>query len=188
MQWGVDDDTLVGVMQWGVNSCHTPFSYSILHAQTWQLPYQTCVSAVCLLYLQFYCTCIICFTEVLSASSHCLCNIYSTVHTWPTVATNCTNNDVRLAGGLGPTEGRVEVCVEGRWSGVCRSWWNYQDAFVVCRQLGYPATGLWLRKLGMCLIIVHVNLSKQHTTGFIFFQWHTDHACSIATWRICQPG
>ena len=64
------------------------------------------------------------------------------VHTLPNVATNCTNNDMRLAGGLGPTEGRVEVCVQGRWSGVCRSSWNYQDAFVVCRQLGYPATGL----------------------------------------------
>ena len=49
---------------------------------------------------------------------------------------------MRLAGGLDPTEGRVEVCVQGRWNGVCRWSWNYQDAFVVCRQLGYPATGL----------------------------------------------
>ena len=64
------------------------------------------------------------------------------VHTLPTVATNCTNNDIRLAGGLGPTEGRVEVCVQGRWSGVCGSSWSDQDAFVVCRQMGYPATGL----------------------------------------------
>ena len=59
-----------------------------------------------------------------------------------TLATNCTHGNVRLAGGLGPTEGRVEVCVQGRWSGVCHYDWNYQDAFVVCRQLGYPATGL----------------------------------------------
>ena len=58
------------------------------------------------------------------------------------VATNCTHGNIRLSGGLGPTEGRVEVCVQGRWSGVCHSSWNYQDAFVVCRQLGYPATGL----------------------------------------------
>ena len=59
-----------------------------------------------------------------------------------TVATNCTHGNVRLIGGLDPTEGRVEVCVQGRWSGVCHLSWNYQDAFVVCRQLGYPATGL----------------------------------------------
>ena len=63
------------------------------------------------------------------------------VHTLPTVATNCTHGNIRLAGGLGPTEGRVEVCVQGRWSGVCGSSWRDQDAFVVCRQLGYPATG-----------------------------------------------
>ena len=59
-----------------------------------------------------------------------------------TVATNCTHGNVRLAGGLDPTEGRVEMCVQGRWSGVCHSNWNYQDVFVVCRQLGYPATGV----------------------------------------------
>ena len=66
------------------------------------------------------------------------------VHTLyiPNVAINCTHGNVHLAGGLGPTEGRVEVCVQGRWSGVCHSNWNYQDAFVVCRQLGYPATGV----------------------------------------------
>ena len=59
-----------------------------------------------------------------------------------TVATNCTDDSVRLAGGLDRTEGRVEVCVEGRWTGVCDYDWSDQDAFVVCRQLGYPATGL----------------------------------------------
>ena len=59
-----------------------------------------------------------------------------------TLAIDCTHGNVRLIGGLEPTEGRVEVCVEGRWTGVCDSNWNYQDAFVVCRQLGYPATGL----------------------------------------------
>ena len=48
---------------------------------------------------------------------------------------------VRLVGGLIPEEGIVEVCVNGVWSSVCDWSWEYKDAFVVCRQLGYPATG-----------------------------------------------
>ena len=48
---------------------------------------------------------------------------------------------VRLIGGLIPEEGTVEVCVNGVWSSVCHWSWDYKDAFVVCRQLGYPATG-----------------------------------------------
>ena len=58
-----------------------------------------------------------------------------------TDATSCVHGDVRLVEGLVSTEGRVEVCMSGRWTGICDSSWNYQDAFVVCRQLGYPATG-----------------------------------------------
>ena len=53
----------------------------------------------------------------------------------------CIYGSVRLVGGLIPTEGRVELCVNSRWSAVCDTNWNYQDAFVVCRQLGFPATG-----------------------------------------------
>ena len=48
---------------------------------------------------------------------------------------------VRLIDGLIPEEGTVEVCVNAVWSSVCPSYWDYKDAFVVCRQLGYPATG-----------------------------------------------
>ena len=48
---------------------------------------------------------------------------------------------VRLIDGLIPEEGTVEVCVNAVWGSVCHSYWDYKDAFVVCRQLGYPATG-----------------------------------------------
>ena len=40
-----------------------------------------------------------------------------------------------------PTEGTVQMCVDGRWREMCNSYWGNQEAFVVCRQLGLPATG-----------------------------------------------
>ncbi|XP_019851371.1 PREDICTED: scavenger receptor cysteine-rich domain superfamily protein-like isoform X2 [Amphimedon queenslandica] len=53
---------------------------------------------------------------------------------------SCTSGSVRLTDGLIPTEGTVEVCNDGAWTSVCDSNWGYQEAFVVCRQLGLPAT------------------------------------------------
>ena len=52
-----------------------------------------------------------------------------------------SHGTVRLIDGLIPEEGTVEVCVNAVWSSVCHSSWEYKDAFVVCRQLGYPAIG-----------------------------------------------
>ena len=49
---------------------------------------------------------------------------------------------MRLAGGLSAHEGRVEVCLNGRWGTVSDDGWSEHDAQVVCRQLGYQTQGI----------------------------------------------
>uniref|UniRef100_A0A1X7VTW1 Deleted in malignant brain tumors 1 protein-like n=1 Tax=Amphimedon queenslandica TaxID=400682 RepID=A0A1X7VTW1_AMPQE len=55
-------------------------------------------------------------------------------------ANSCSTGSVRLTDGLILTEGTVEVCNDGAWTSVCDYRWGYQESFVVCRQLGLPAT------------------------------------------------
>ena len=53
------------------------------------------------------------------------------------VPTNCTSGDVQLMNGSSDSEGIVEVCYQGVWTTVAGYGWDYRDARVLCRQLGY---------------------------------------------------
>ena len=55
---------------------------------------------------------------------------------------DCDEGAVRLVGGSSEYEGRLEVCRSQTWGTVCDNGWNYQDAHVVCRQLGYQDSGI----------------------------------------------
>ncbi|XP_053475652.1 neurotrypsin isoform X1 [Ictalurus furcatus] len=51
--------------------------------------------------------------------------------------TPLTDGSVRLVGGAGGFEGRLEVHYQGRWGTVCDDGWTSTNTQVVCRQLGY---------------------------------------------------
>ena len=65
---------------------------------------------------------------------------------FPNVA-ECEANEIRLVDGPTSLRGRVEVCVDGRWSTVCGEHWDVLDARVVCNQLGNHTTGLVISNL-----------------------------------------
>ena len=58
---------------------------------------------------------------------------------------SCSHGDVRLVSGRNDREGTLRVCISGIWSTVtvCSYFgWDSQDAAVVCRQLGFPTSGI----------------------------------------------
>ena len=54
---------------------------------------------------------------------------------------HCNNGTIRLRGGS-YTYGRVEICVGEIWTTICSDHWSYNDASVVCNQLGYSPYGI----------------------------------------------
>lgn len=56
---------------------------------------------------------------------------------------NCSHGDIRLRGGSTNHEGRVELCYNGVWIGLCSSnLFGEREAATICTQLGLPHRGI----------------------------------------------
>ncbi|XP_041454015.1 egg peptide speract receptor-like [Lytechinus variegatus] len=72
-----------------------------------------------------------------------------------------TEGDIRLMDGSGPHEGRVEIWHNDAWGTICDDGWDWQDANVVCRQLGYrgaiKASGFQGEDFGFTWAPIHTS-------------------------------
>lgn len=76
---------------------------------------------------------------------------------------SCTHGDVRLVGGVDPSQGNVQVCAYGVWGYVCHYGWNIYEVQVVCRQLGYSTKGQYTTCSNYnCLLLHLLFIQEQH--------------------------
>ena len=55
---------------------------------------------------------------------------------------SCTNGELHLEGGNSQYDGRVEVCVDNKFTTVCNDGtWGPPEAQIVCRQLNFTTDG-----------------------------------------------
>ena len=66
--------------------------------------------------------------------------MFTKIYNIPISIAQCTG-EIRLVDGDSERDGRLEVCLNQRWGTVCNTGWSLPDSRVVCKQLGYSASG-----------------------------------------------
>ena len=102
----------------------------------------------------------------------CKCHHNAILLTYLEIPGNCTSGELRVRGGTNPREGRVEICINRAWGTICDTLWDYREAQVVCRQLGFPSIGeLFYKKIYLeCtyyILLIKINIYIQ---GYNHFQ------------------
>ncbi|KAJ8045815.1 Deleted in malignant brain tumors 1 protein [Holothuria leucospilota] len=85
---------------------------------------------------------------------------------------------VRLAGSSSPKGGRVEIYKDNRWGTICDNYWDYDDALVVCRQLGFSSvatfsSGTIYGGVGPILRRIDCNGQENHWMDCYHQGWDT---------------
>lgn len=80
----------------------------------------------------------------------------------------CKHGNVRLAGGATDREGRVEVCILGRWGTICDRNWQKANAQVVCQQLGFDLETYGKQSTLKCFTILSGMASHYYSRNNIF--------------------
>ena len=67
-------------------------------------------------------------------------------------------------------EGRLEVCSNYKWSGVCNDGWDNINAEVACFQLGHSSVGeLFVSCWIQCTLKIDVNICRCYDYSRNFF-------------------
>ena len=63
---------------------------------------------------------------------------------------------LRLVDKISPSSGRLEILLNGLWGTVCSYHFDFRDAVVACKELGYTRLAQLIRKLVLIVTTVYL--------------------------------